>query len=259
MSVPTNGKLGETSYKVPTSEISCDSLSAIRSPEFPRRSSPVGRSVGRSVLVKLRGGESCSRAVLGFFIGNYPLSPSIAIHPYGGNKAPNKRFRADGPNVRTENPILAYRAARLVRVPPLLLIASSPPFPVFSFDPSASRSLPFISLPTFSFYFLIHPFYSSFSSSFSSSISLRTHSRIHKNWSLTTAKYYHIPIKIISSLLLLSLSFFFRHLSFTVFHEIQVDFRVAKEPFHIFRQIEKNCVYSSGMIISITASYTKFT
>lgn len=120
------------------------------------------------------------------------LSPSIAIHPYGGNKAPNKRFRADGPNVRTENPILACRAVRLVRVPSHRLLSTV----LFRL-----RVLPSISLPTSSFYFLIRPSYFSSSSSFSSSVSLRMHLHIHRNWSLTTAKYYHIPIKITSSLL----------------------------------------------------------
>lgn len=76
VSARRNRKLGKTFYEVPTSEISCDYLSAIRSPEFPCRSSPVGRSVGRSVPVKLRGGESCSRPVLRFFIGNY-----LFLHP----------------------------------------------------------------------------------------------------------------------------------------------------------------------------------
>lgn len=51
-------------------------------PSFHVVRPPVGRSVGRSVLVKLRNGESCSRPVLDFFIENYLFphpSPSIRM------------------------------------------------------------------------------------------------------------------------------------------------------------------------------------
>lgn len=211
--------MGKPRAQNPTFEISCDRLSAIRSPEFSHRLfAVVGRSVDRSALVKLRGRESCSRRVLGFFIGNYPfphLSPSIRMAEI---KRQINASRADGPNVRTENPILACRIARLVRVSSLLLIASSPASLTLSFDPSTS---PPHFLPSLSLYQHL-PFIFSFTP-FIPPLpprppSPRVHSHIHRNWSLTTAKHYHIPIKIASSLLqihpLFLLPFF--HLSFSV-------------------------------------------
>jgi len=153
MFATTNGKLGETRRKVPTSEISYDSLSAIRSPEFSHRSSPVGWSVGRSSWNFAA--EKVVRGVCSIFLGNYLFphpSPSIRMAEI---KRQINVSRADGPNVRTENPILACRAIRLVRVSSLLLIASSPPFPVLLsiLRPRVSPSPLSISPP--SFYFLI--------------------------------------------------------------------------------------------------------
>lgn len=104
----------------------------------------VGRSVCRSILVKLRGGESCPWRMLGFFIGNYLfLHPSSAIRTVEIKGQINVSW-ADGPNVRTENSILACCAARLVRVSSLPLIASSLPFSMLSFDLSTRvlHSLP---------------------------------------------------------------------------------------------------------------------
>jgi len=158
MSATTNGKLGETRRKVPTSEISCDSLSAIRSPEFSHRSSLVGWSVGRSSWNFAA--EKVVRGVCSIFLGNYLFphpSPSIRMAEI---KRQINVSRADGPNVRTENPILACRATRLVRVSSLLLIVLST-VPLSILRPRVSPSplshhLPFI----FSFY--------SFSSSSSS-------------------------------------------------------------------------------------------
>lgn len=207
----TNEKLGGTSREVPTTEISCDSLSAIHLPEFPHRSSPVGWSVGwsvgrlvgwsvgwsvdwsigRSCFVKLRSGESCSRPYAWLFHRELSLSPSIAIHSYGGNKAPNKRF----PSRWTER-TNGKSDISMPRRPPSSCFFP-PPHRVLStilralFRPHVPPSALSI-LPTLSSYYLIH----------SSFISLpppspRTRSHIHRNWSLTTAKHYHIPIKIL--------------------------------------------------------------
>lgn len=124
----TNGwNLGGTT-RVSTSEISRDSLSAIRSHEFSHRSPFVGWSVGRSV-----GPHETSRrrklfaACARFFHREaLSLSPSVAIHPWMAEiKRRINVSRADGPNVRTENPILACRVARLVRVTSFFHIAPS--------------------------------------------------------------------------------------------------------------------------------------
>lgn len=129
--------------------------------------------------------------MLGFFIGNYLFPHPSPFIRMAEIKRQINVSRADGPNVRTENPILACRAAHLVRVSSLHLIASSLPILRALFRPRVPPSALSI-LPTLSSYYLIH-------SSFISLLppSPRTRSHIHRNWSLTTAKHYHIPIKIL--------------------------------------------------------------
>lgn len=242
MSATTNEKLGETSCEVPTSEISCDSLSAIRSLEFHVVRPPcwsVGRSLGPRETSRRR--KLFARRVLGFFIGNYLFphpSPSIRMAEI---KRQINVSRADGPNVRTENPILACRAARLVRVSSLLLIVSSLPSIVLSFDPSTSR-------PTLSSLSLHQhlPFIFSFTPP---ALSLPSHppsphTHIHRNWSLTTAKHYHIPIKITSSLLQILFPF---PSSSAIFpfplprDTSRFSSRKWTFPHILFRQVEKDC------------------
>lgn len=163
-----------------TSEISRDSLSAIRSHEFSHRSPFVGWSVGRSVPMKLRGGESCSRCVLGFFIGS-SISFPVRRHPSvdGGNKAPNKRFpsrwteRTNGKSdisMPRRPPSSCY-----LLLPHRTLAVRPPPSLHFSFDPSTSSyPIPY-STSIFLLFslLLLHPH--------------RTHSHIHRNWPLTSA------------------------------------------------------------------------
>lgn len=86
-----------------------------------------------------------ARCVLGFFIEGYLFPhPSSSIRMAEIKRQINVS-RADGPNVRTENPILACRTVRLVRVSSLLSITLSPPsaslsptLRALSFDPSTS-------------------------------------------------------------------------------------------------------------------------
>lgn len=237
MSATTNGKLGETSNQVLSRFLAMayrqyvhPSFHVVRPPRW---------SVGRSILVETWRRRKLFAAYARLFHRELSLSPSRAIHPYGGNKAPNKRFRADGPNVRMENPILACRAARLVRVPSLLIASPHPPYSVLSFDPSTSR-LP-LHLSTHTILLFSH---SPLLLHVSSSVSSRTHSHIHRNWSLTTAKHYHIPIKITSSLLqILFLSLSFSAISPFPLPRDTSRFSSRKWTFpHIlFRRVEKDC------------------
>lgn len=88
-------KLGKTTREVSTSKISHDSLSAIRSHEFSRRSPSVGRSVDRSVGPRENfAAEKVVRGMCSAFSWGGSISIPIRRHPSvdGGNKAPNKRF-----------------------------------------------------------------------------------------------------------------------------------------------------------------------
>jgi len=151
--------------------------------------------------VKLRGRESCSRRVLDFF-RELSLSPSVAIHPYGGNKAPNKRFPSrwtERTNGKSDISMPRHPPSSCFFPSPHRVLSTVPRAP---FDPSTSR----LTLSPLYLTFLLF-------SHFTPPLPLHppsTHSHIHRNWSLTTAKHYHIPIKITSSLLqILFLSPFF--------------------------------------------------
>jgi len=114
----------------------------------------IDRSVDRSRNLATR-----RKLFAALFIANYPFPPDP---PASIRMAEIKRrinvSRADGPNVRTENPILACRVARLVRVSSLLhrhrtlvRALSDPPRPGSYPAAVLSLSLSFSS----SFYFLI--------------------------------------------------------------------------------------------------------
>lgn len=119
-----------------------------------------------------------ARCVLGFFIEGYLFPhPSSSIRMAEIKRQINVS-RADGPNVRTENPILACRTVRLVRVSSLLSITLSPPsaslsptLRALSLSIPRPRTLSSLYPPAPSFYYFYFLIRSPFPFSFSSSSS----------------------------------------------------------------------------------------
>lgn len=160
-------------------------------------------SSSSSVLVKLRGGESRS-AVLRLFHRGYlpPPAPSppptVAIHPYGGNKAPNKRFpsrwtertngKSDISMPRRPPPSSCFFPPPH-RIPPLPSTILSRSFGLRSPSPCLLPRCvyPQAILSFITFIFSFHPPLFLHSPPPSAAAPSRTHSHIHRNWPFTTA------------------------------------------------------------------------